>query len=155
MLFQESITRTKQEVIIMRFNILRIKELETPGKGCLAFFESQKDISFQIKRIYYIYDVQAEVERGGHAHRKLKQLLFCPYGHIDIRIDDGTNKQVINLNNPSKALLLDGPVWHEMIWKKENSVLVVAASDYYDEADYIRDYSSFKKYLELIGGDNE
>ena len=111
--------------------------------GSLAFFEANRDIPFDIKRIYYIFNVPNSVHRGGHAHKKLKQVLFCPYGSIEIILDDSVNKDTILLSEPSQGVLIGPGLWREMIWHKDNSVLCVAASDYYDEKDYIRDYSEF------------
>jgi len=128
--------------------LIDIKSVNTESDGGLSFFESNKDISFDIKRIYYIYDVPTEVKRGFHAHKKLRQLLWCPYGHIDILINDGKNIKTYTLDSPKKGLVILKGYWREMIWKKENSVLCVAASDYYNEDDYIRNYEEFLKYAE-------
>lgn len=110
--------------------------------GYLAFFEDS-DIGFSIKRIYYTYEVPLGTRRGFHAHKELQQIAWCPYGDITFIIDDGHSKKEVRLNNPSEGLLIQQGIWHEMIWNKENSVLCVAASDYYDENDYIRDYDEF------------
>ncbi len=115
--------------------------------GQLSFFESDKDIPFNIKRIYYITKVQANSKRGYHAHKKLKQLLFCPYGKIELYLEDDCDSQKVLLDDPSIGILLDHTVWREMRWIEDNSVLMVAASDYYDENDYIRDYDDFRKYI--------
>ena len=127
----------------MNYKIIDIKTVGTEGKGELSFFESGKDIPFDIKRIYYTYHVPEKAERGGHAHIKLSQLLICPYGEIELSLDDGDNRVSILLNDPSKGVLIEGLIWREMTWKKEGSLLMVAASDYYKEEDYIRNYSDF------------
>lgn len=114
--------------------------------GMLSFFESNKHIPFEIKRIYYIYNVPQGIKRGHHAHKKLKQVLWCPYGSVEVIIDDGKNKEIYLLDAPNKALLILEGIWHKMVWEKENSVLCVAASDLYNEDDYIRDYDEFLKY---------
>lgn len=124
-----------------------IKTRTTPMKGSLSFFEANNDILFDIKRVYYIYRVPADVKRGGHAHRNLSQMMFCPYGQIRIILDDGDSIEEVLLTNPSKGLIISNGIWHEMIWKKDDSVLCVAASDYYDEDDYIRNYDEF---IELV-----
>lgn len=116
--------------------------------GVLSFFESQKDIPFAIKRIYYITNVKKNDIRGFHAHKQLNQLLFCPYGEIEIMLDDGYKIENIILDNPSKGLIIGSGVWHEMKWLINNSVLCVAASEYYDENDYIRSYGEFKRLIE-------
>lgn len=127
-------------------NLIEIKKISNPEAGYLSFFESQKDIPFEIKRIYYIYDVPVDTKRGMHAHKSLKQLLWCPYGEIEIILDDG--KKIISylLDSPEKGLVITKGYWRDMYWKKEGSVLCVAASEHYDESDYIRDYDEFLKY---------
>lgn len=105
------------------------------------------DVHFPIKRIYYIYGVPENTQRGAHAHKALKQILFCPYGYVKILLDDGKKKSEILLDNPTKSLVLTPCVWRDMIWMQENSVLCVVVSDYYDEDDYIRDYQQFIQYI--------
>ena len=115
--------------------------------GFLSFFESQKDIPFEIKRIYYIYQVPKGTKRGMHAHKKLEQILWCPYGTIEIVLYDGEKKAKHLLDSPEKTLYVRKGLWRDMYWKKNNSVLCVAASEYYDENDYIRDYDDFIKMV--------
>ena len=85
--------------------------------------------------------------RGGHAHKKLRQLLWCPYGRIRIRLDDGHEKAEVLLDAPNKGVVVEHTMWREMLWEKENSVLCVAASEFYEESDYIRDYRQFLRYV--------
>lgn len=132
----------------MNYKILKINTISTDYEGKLSFFESNHDIDFEIKRFYYIYGAPTKTERGKHAHRELKQLLFCPYGSISIKLDDGYTQEQILLNNPSLGLYLEPGFWREMVWNVDNSVLCVAASDYYRESDYIRDYNEFLQYIE-------
>lgn len=127
--------------------MLSIKTVKNRSFGLLSFFEANKDIPFGIKRIYYIYQVPTGVKRGGHAHRALSQILFCPYGQIRIVLNDGIEKEEVVLDEPSKGLIISNGIWHDMIWENDNSVLCVAASDYYDENDYIRDYNEFIKLV--------
>ena len=119
----------------------------TEEEGYLSFFESKKDIPFDIKRIYYTYDVPVDTKRGMHAHKNLQQILWCPYGSIEIVLDDGVKKEGYLLDSPEKALIVGNGVWRDMYWRKEGSVLCVAASEYYSEDDYIRDYDTFLKYV--------
>lgn len=128
--------------------IIHIKTVPTDGAGELSFFEAGHDFDFEIKRIYYISGVPDGVRRGFHAHKKLKQLLFCPYGEIRLILDDGAVREEVTLNDPSVGVLIEKPTWREMLWLKPNSVLCVAASDYYKLEDYIRDYDTFQAYLE-------
>ena len=115
--------------------------------GYLSFFESNKDIPFDIKRIYYTYHVPVDTKRGMHSHKELQQVLWCPYGKIEVILDNGKEKTNYLLDSPEKALLVFKGYWHDMYWREEGSVLCVAASDYYNEEDYIRDYDEFLKYV--------
>ncbi len=115
--------------------------------GNLSFFEANKDVPFEIKRIYYIYGVNDGIKRGFHAHRNLKQALWCPYGRITIMLDNGKEKQYYELDNPNKMLILKKGYWREMYWKTKDSVLCVAASEHYDESDYIRNYDDYKQLI--------
>lgn len=123
--------------------LINIPTIPTNDAGALSFFEAQRTIPFQINRIYYIYNVKSEVKRGGHAHKELQQILFCPYGSIEILLDNGVNKESVLLDSPEKGLVLDRGIWRDMIWHQDYSVLCVAASDYYNENDYIREYNEF------------
>ena len=140
---------TQFEKTVAGSRIIRIKTVPTEGAGELSFFEAGRDIDFEIKRIYYISNVPEGVRRGFHAHKELKQLLFCPYGEIRLTLDDGSEREEITLDDPSIGVVIEKPVWREMLWLKENSVLCVAASDYYREEDYIRDYSEFLEYVRI------
>lgn len=127
--------------------IIKIKTIPTIEAGELSFFEANKDIDFDIKRIYYISKAPEGIRRGFHAHKHLKQVLFCPYGKIQLILDDGNTREEITLSDPSIGIVIDKPIWREMLWLEKNSVLVVAVSDYYDPSDYIRDYSEYIKFL--------
>lgn len=129
-------------------NIINFKTQGSPEIGFLSFFQTNKDIPFNIKRIYYTYEVPLDLKRGKHAHKTLQQLLWCPYGAIEVILDNGKEKKSYLLDSPHKGLLVLKGYWHDMYWRKENSVLCVAASDYYNEEDYIRDYDKFLKYVE-------
>lgn len=135
--------------------IIEIRTRTTEGLGTLSFLESKKDIPFEIKRIYYTYNVDEGLQRGGHAHKNLIQLLFCPYGSIEVTIDNGFSKEKIILDSPNKGLIIENGIWRNMIWKMKNSVLCVAASEYYNEQDYIRDYDEFLKYVKEGYWNNE
>lgn len=131
--------------------IIKIKTIPTVNAGELSFFEANHDIPFDVKRIYYISKVPEGVRRGFHAHKELKQLLFCPYGKIQLVIDDGKKREEITLSDPSVGIMIERPIWREMLWLEKDSVLCVAASDYYSTDDYIRDYNEFLKF-QNIGG---
>lgn len=112
-------------------------------RGNLVVLEENENIPFSIKRIYYLFDLQSDIPRGFHAHKELVQVAVCVKGHCDILMDDGKNKETVTLSSPDKGLLIDVMQWHEMRNFSEDCVLLVLASDIYDEADYIRDYSEF------------
>lgn len=131
----------------MILQTISMKSITAEGMGTLSVFEAERDVPFAIKRIYYIYGAPEGVQRGSHAHKALRQLLWCPYGSILIRLDDGTEKTEVLLNDPSKGLIVEHFMWREMIWQQENSVLCVAADSYYDADDYIRDYGEFKRMV--------
>lgn len=117
------------------------------SRGQLIAIEQLKDIPFEIKRVYYIYDTLPDVRRGFHAHKTLQQLLICTSGECKILLDDGENKEVVVLNNPTEGLFVDKLIWHEMFDFSEGAILMSLASDYYNESDYLRNYDDFIKYI--------
>lgn len=124
---------------------LQIKKIQSPG-GSLSFFEKDKEIGFDIKRIYYIYEFSKENRRGFHAHKELKQVMFCPYGKIQVEFTDGKIKQSYLLDDPTKILVIEKGYWREFVSLEEGSILCVGASDVYDEKDYIRNYDEYLKW---------
>lgn len=127
--------------------VVHIKTVPTVGAGELSFFESIHDVPFEFKRMYYISKVPEGTRRGFHAHKKLKQLLFCPYGRIQLILENENGREEIELSDPSIGVVIEKTTWREMLWLQKDSVLCVAASDFYEVEDYIRDYDVFKKYL--------
>lgn len=111
----------------------------------IALEENSSVVPFFVKRVYYIYGTLPDVVRGKHAHKTLKQVLVCVSGACDIECFDGQHRQTITLNNPSQGLYLEGLIWREMKNFTPDCVLMVLASDHYNEADYIRDYTEFLK----------
>ena len=132
----------------MEYEVIRIKTVMNPDPACggLSFFEGERDIPFKIRRFYCIYEVDEGVHRGFHAHKLNWQLLFCPYGRIDIILDSGSERETVTLDEPSKGLILHPGLWREMVWREPKSVLCVAASEYYDPNEYIRDYDAFLEF---------
>lgn len=128
--------------------MITFKKIGEEEIGYLSFFESNKEIDFDIKRIYYTYAVPVGVQRGMHAHKELKQLVWCPYGSVKFILDNGTEKRTYILDRPDKGLLIDRGFWRDIYWLKEGSVLCVAVSDFYSENDYIRSYDEFKKLVD-------
>lgn len=127
--------------------VIHIKTIPTSNSGELSFFESTHEIPFDIKRIYYISKVPEGVKRGFHAHKELQQFIFCPYGRIRIELENKNGRDAIELSDPSIGILIDKCTWREMLWLKQDSVLCVAASDFYKEEDYIRDYQEFRSLI--------
>jgi dTDP-4-dehydrorhamnose 3,5-epimerase-like enzyme len=113
------------------------------ARGNLTFVEGGNHFPFEIKRAYYLYDVPAGAERGGHAHKGLHQLIIATSGAFDIVLDDGRQKKRYHLNRPYYGLYICPMIWREMDNFSSGSVCLVLASNLYDEADYYRDYSQF------------
>lgn len=116
-------------------------------RGQLVALEEQKDIPFEIKRVYYMYDTGEKVRRGYHAHKSLQQILVCIHGSCKILMDDGSEKKVVSLEKPYEGLYISNNIWREMFDFSSDAVLMVLASDYYKEEDYIRDYDDFLKFI--------
>lgn len=133
--------------IVAGCRVIRIKTIPTVNAGELSFFEGTRELPFSIKRVYYISKVPEGVRRGFHAHKELKQLLFCPYGRIQLVLENKNGREEIELSDPSIGVLIEECTWREMIWLQKDSVLCVAASDFYKPDDYIRDYSEFLKII--------
>ncbi|MGF1883289.1 sugar 3,4-ketoisomerase [Vibrio splendidus] len=116
-------------------------------RGNLVALEGNKNIPFSIKRVYYLFDLQSDIPRGFHAHKELVQVAVCVKGRCDILMDDGKSKEVVTLDSPDKGLLIDVMQWHEMQDFSDDCILLVLASDHYNENDYIRSYDEFKLKL--------
>ncbi len=115
------------------------------GRGNLSVVE--KDIiPFEIKRVYYLYDVPSDSSRGGHAHKELQQFLIALSGSFDVVLDDGTRRRTITLNRPNKGLLIPNGIWRELENFSAGSVCLSLVSEVYEESDYIRDYETFKSF---------
>lgn len=117
------------------------------ARGMLVAVEQQKDIPFEIKRVYYIYATQPDVRRGFHAHKTLEQVLICVHGSCKILLDDGTEREIVVLDRPYEGLHISKRMWHEMYDFSPDAVLLVLASDLYNEEDYIRDYDAFLAFI--------
>lgn len=126
------------------YNCGLLKMKEFSGKyGSLVPIEGGKDIPFDIKRVYYITNVEKDVVRGFHSHKALHQILICINGSVKIRVKNPNDEEVYELNDISKGLYIGPLIWREMFDFTENAVLLVLASDYYDENDYIRNYDFY------------
>lgn len=124
---------------------IRLCDLQTHGdyRGKLNVIEGEKDIPFEIKRVYFLYDTVNGFVRGMHAHKKLQQILVCVGGSCKLRLNDGNKEQEVVLDNPNKGLYIGPGIWREMYDFSDGAVLLVLASELYDESDYIRDYHDF------------
>lgn len=116
----------------------------TDPRGNLTFIENSRHIPFDIKRVFYLYDIPTAADRGAHAHRNLHQFLVCLSGSFDVALDDGREKETIHMNRPWLGLYIPPMVWASQINFDPGSVCLVMASDIYDEADYYRDYEQFR-----------
>jgi dTDP-4-dehydrorhamnose 3,5-epimerase-like enzyme len=132
-------------------NIIRNKMIDLKvlgdGRGNLIPIESGHDINFDIKRVYYLFGMQDGVVRGLHAHKKLKQLLVVTSGSCKVVLDNGLDKQEYVLSSPEKGLLIGPNTWREMSQFSQDCVVMVLASEHYDEGDYIRNYGDFLEYI--------
>lgn len=124
------------------------------SRGQLVALEEFRDIPFQIRRVYYMYDTGAGVVRGRHAHRSLEQILICIHGSCKILLDNGYEKKIVPLERPYEGLYVANDMWREMYDFSPDAVLLVLASELYDEKDYIRDYDEFLKFVEERRGGN-
>lgn len=120
-------------------------------RGMLVALEEQKDIPFKIRRVYYIYDTKEGVRRGFHAHLNLEQILICVHGSCKILLDNGREKETVILDKPYEGLYITNDIWREMYDFSPDAVLMVLASELYNEDDYIRNYDEFKKMISFKG----
>lgn len=124
-----------------------VREIELPQvhdlRGDLTYVEGGNHIPFQIARVYYLYNVPVDAERGGHAHKELEQVVFALSGSFRMKVDDGQTKSEYWLRDPRKGLHISRLVWREMDSFSQGAVCMVLASHPYDEADYYREYDNF------------
>tara|TARA_B100001057_G_C22699397_1_gene891052 strand:+ start:697 stop:1101 length:405 start_codon:yes stop_codon:yes gene_type:complete len=126
--------------------LIEIPKISDPdGRGNLSVIE-KNIIPFQIKRVYYLYDVPSDSSRGGHAHKELQQFLIAVGGSFDVVISNGETKEVFTLNKPNKGLLIPSGYWRELENFSAGAVCLSLVSDVYKEEDYIRDYEEFLSY---------
>jgi len=127
-------------------NLLSFKSLGDE-RGLLVSLEANKEIPFDIERIYYIFKTTENVSRGFHAHKQLKQVAICVKGSCLFVLDDGDARESVILDDPNKGLVIEGGTWREMHEFSEDCVLLVIASECYQESDYIRNYDEFIKIV--------
>ncbi len=128
--------------MLSKCKILNLPKISDP-RGNLSFVEGSMHIPFDIKRVYYLYDVPGGETRGGHAHKELQQLIIAISGSFDVVLDDGREKKTITLNRSYQGLYLPKMIWRDLVNFSSGSVCVVLASEYYTEDDYYRNYDEF------------
>lgn len=117
--------------------------------GSLSVVENVESALFEIKRVFYLYDVPGDSARGGHSHYMARELIVAVSGSFDVTLDDGKHRRVFSLNRPYKALYVEAGIWRSLDNFSSGSVCLVLTSEVYDEADYVRDYDEFKKLTSL------
>ena len=129
----------------MNYKIIDIPKINNKN-GNIGVIENST-IPFDVKRVYYLFDIPSGSRRGGHAHKKLKQVLIAISGSFDVVLKDGKSKETITLNRPEKGLLIENNIWRELENFSSGSVCLVLASEEFSEDDYIRNY---KEYLSFV-----
>jgi hypothetical protein len=135
-------------IIVNNSGYVELKLIRDNRDGNLVVLEALRDIPFEVKRLYYITNLENSVSiRGQHAHKQLEQVIFCIQGSFTLGLDDGENRQHIVMNKVNVGIKLGKMLWHTMEDFSSGCVLLVVASDYYSEADYIRDYAEFLRLV--------
>ena len=130
----------------MEFKLIPL-QMHGDARGSLIALEENRNVPFHVKRVYFLFGTADGVRRGLHAHKNLNQLLIVVRGSCRIVLDDGQERAEILLENPAQGLFVGPEMWHEMYEFSPDCVLLVLADDFYDEADYIRDYEDFKRHI--------
>lgn len=130
----------------MEYKLLEFKVMGDE-RGSLVSLEEEKNIPFNVKRVYYIYGTKTDTIRGKHAHINLQQVAICVSGSCKFLLDDGNTKEIVELNSPNIGLYIGKNMWREMYDFSQDCVLIVLANEYYDENEYIRDYEDFLKII--------
>ncbi len=124
--------------------LITLPKISDP-RGNLTFIEGGQHVPFEIKRVYYLYDVPVKETRGGHAHKTLEQFMIAVAGSFKLVVDDGSERREIHLNHSYCGIYIPRMIWRELEDFSSGSICLVIASDHYDEADYIRDYAEFMR----------
>jgi WxcM-like, C-terminal len=117
-------------------------------RGVLAFVEGGIDVGFEIRRVYWMFDIPSRTTRAGHAHRTLRQLYVAVSGSFDVALDDGRRVRRVHLSRPDQGLILGPGIWREIDNFSSNACLLVLASELFDEADYVRDRAQFQQLVD-------
>lgn len=135
----------KMKSSVYECSILPLNKIHNRA-GNITIVEGQENVPFDVKRIYYLYDIPGGENRGGHAHRDLRQLIVAASGSFDVILDDGINKKIVTLNRPDYGLMVVPGIWRELIEFSSGAICLVLASEVYNEDDYIREYHDFKDF---------
>ncbi len=127
-----------------KISLINLPKIEDP-RGNLSVIEKDV-IPFEIKRVYYLYDVPSGAERGGHSHKEQKEFLIALSGSFDVILNDGKTEKMVTLNKPNQGLLIETGIWRELKNFSSGAVCLVIASDVFDENDYIRDFEEFVSF---------
>ena len=144
----DRLTLEKGKFSVSDCGIIELDRHHSQRKGDISVVENGKEVPFNVKRIYYLYDVPGGADRGGHAHKELYQLIVAASGAFTVVLDDGINKKAFTLNRPYQGLLLKPGIWRTLTDFSSGSICMVLASEKYDEKDYIRVYNDFKTFRE-------
>lgn len=137
---------TKNIYSVEDCGIIELDRHHSQRKGDISVVENGKEVPFDVKRIYYLYDVPGGADRGGHAHKDLYQLIVAASGAFTVELDDGTNKKAFTLNRPYQGLLVKPGIWRTLTDFSSGSICMVLASEKYDEKDYLRSHEEFLKW---------
>jgi len=130
---------------------IELKQVVDEKDGVLSIAEGSKEVPFEIARVYYIYGLSyPKAQRGLHAHKELEQVILCINGSFKLMLDDGENRQYLYLTDPNHGIYLGPKIWHTMFEFSSDCIILVLASDRYDEADYIRGYDQFIDYTKSL-----
>jgi hypothetical protein len=132
--------------------LIQLPKISDP-RGNLTFVESERHIDFPIRRVYYLYDVPGGAERGGHAHKALRQVIIAIAGAFDVALDDGAERKTVSLNRSYAGLIIRPYIWREVNNFSSGAVCLVLASEYYEESDYLRDYDAFLEARRVLQGE--
>ncbi|MBN1301177.1 MAG: WxcM-like domain-containing protein [Melioribacteraceae bacterium] len=132
--------------------IIKLPKIQNP-KGNLTPVHNSEEIPFDIRRVYYLYDVPGGETRGGHAHKELEQFIVCPSGSFDVILDDGKERKTIKLNRSYEGLYVPQLIWREIVNFSTGGICLVLASLPYDENEYIRDYDNYISFREKLSAE--
>lgn len=124
---------------------IQFRKIAMP-QGNITPIEAYRSVPFDIARVFFLYDIPVDSSRGGHAHKKLEQVIICAMGSFDVIIDDGTSRQSVHLRRADEGLYVPPPVWAELVNFSSGAVCVTLASHPYDEGDYLREYADYLDY---------